>query len=160
MKQITNSESRYAGICYGTFFFLLVKYSYWLVYRLIEKFFLFSGLNLLIIPILLVLIILAFALWYARMKDFPKLRVIYFVICFCFNLIEPFLFVKSSVVARMISDDRYSQYQTYISLCNVLFVLLFLTISFYKYTKTREQECDSESLTEMHDSAHHDSTTL
>lgn len=159
MKKMINSENRYAGICYGILFFLLVKYSYWLAYRLIESLCLFLGLNLLIIPIFLVLIILSFALWYTRMKEFPKLKAIYFVICFCFNLVEPFLFVKSSTIARMISDDRYSQYQLYISLCNVLLVLLFLTISFYKYKKTSKQECDSKLLTEMQDSTPPKSTT-
>lgn len=145
MKNEINSENRYAAICYGILFFMIANYSYKLSYRLLEGVCLYIGINLLIIPILLAFIIISFALWYARMKEFPKLRVVYFVICFCFNLIEPFLFTKSTELARLITDDRYSHYQSYISLCNVLFVLLFLTISFYKYKKTSKHECNSGS---------------
>ena len=148
MGKKTDIEIRYRGICYGILFFMLVKYSYGLVYRLIESIFLYLGQNLLIVPVVLVLVILSFAFWYARTKEFPKLRVIYFVICFCFIMTEPFLFVKSSEIARMITDKRHSQYQSYISLCNVLFTLLFFTISFYKYKRTIIHECDSTSFTE------------
>ena len=140
MKMEADSKNRHAGICYGILFFLLVKCSYELVYKLTESLFLFLGLNLMVVPVLLVLLILSFTFWYARMQEFPKLRVLYFVICLCFILIEPFVFIKSSEIARTISDKRYSQYQSFISLCNTLSLLLFLTISFYKFVKISKQE--------------------
>lgn len=133
----TKHKNNYEGICYGILFFLIVKYIYWFFYRLIESVFLLLNVNLLIIPVILVIIISIFAFWYSRLKEFPKLRAIYFVFCFCLNLIEPILQTKSTIVARISTINVYPHYRLFISICNSLFVIVILTVSFYKYKKTQ-----------------------
>ncbi len=140
-----NNNNIYFGICYGILFYFLIASLYGIIYRMIEAVFFLFELNLLIIPIILFALIVVFAFIFYKSERFPKLKVIYFIFIICVKVIEPYMY--HSIITRYIAkststDYKYSNYLIYISLCDVLLTLLFLSISWYKYKKIQKQQID------------------
>lgn len=130
-----NINYYYLSTCYGILFCLLCQSLYYLFYRIAEIIVLWFELNLYIIPISLFIAILFFSIWYFKIQHFPKLKIWYFIIVLFFYIIEPY-FIKATILIKVTKPNiDYPIYIPYVYFCKVLFFILFLLISWYKYKK-------------------------
>lgn len=127
------------NICYGILFCLLCQSLYFLIYRIIEIVVLWLDLNLYIIPITLFIAIILFCIWYLRLQNYPKLKIWFFITILLFYIVEPYL-IKSTISIKITKPNiDYPVYIPYVYICKIMFYILLLLITWYKY----KQQCKS-----------------
>jgi hypothetical protein len=130
-------------IYYGILFYFLYIQIYSALASLLISPILIMRWNIHLIPLLLLLLIVLLSILFYRIKKFPKIR-IWFILLVVFistivsflNLPERFYLLDGN---SLYSAKIQSSILDYILYCKVVNTVVFLSISYFKYVKTKRK---------------------